>query len=304
MNYTFARALKFAFRDFGRNIWLSLATCAVLILALFSVNALISFNALAGNIISSVKDQVDVSVFLKSDVTTQQATAFQDKLRKLPEVQDIVYISKAQALDSFKQKYQDNPKILEAINEVGANPLVDAIVVRAKNLGDYDKILSFLGLAENQNIIKYQNFTDHQKVIDRVNSISEKVRYFSLGLTGFFALIAILIVFNAIRLMIYTHREEIGVMRLVGASNWFIRLPFLLESVLYVIFAWAISIGLLYAILGSIQPYIVAFTETYSFNLIGYYNHNFLLIFGAELIAVVALNVVSSGIAIGRYLKV
>ncbi|MFH0987811.1 MAG: permease-like cell division protein FtsX [Parcubacteria group bacterium] len=303
MNYTFGRSLKFAIRDFFRNIWLSLATIAILLLALFSVNALASFNALAGNITASVRNQVDVSVFFNPGTSPAAIADLQEQLKAMPEVRDMVFISKEQALDSFKAKYRDNPKILEAIDEVNANPLVDAVVVRAKNLAGYDAILSFLSSPRNQPIIKYQNFTDHQKVIDRVNEISKKIKYFTVGFAGMFALIAILIIFNAIRIMIYTHREEINVMRLVGASNWLIRLPFLLESVICVVFAWLLSVGLMYAILGSVQPYIAAFTETYNFSLISYFNENFLLIFGGELLAVVVLNVISSGIAVSRYLK-
>ncbi|NQT50079.1 ABC transporter permease [Candidatus Kuenenbacteria bacterium] len=304
MTHSSFRILKYAFQDFGRNIWLSLVTITVLVLALLSVNILVSLNAISDSVVTSVKDKVDVSVFFKTDVPQAQVDNFQEKIRKMPQVKETVFISKEQALDSFKEKHKDDASILEALREVEKNPLLDALIVKAQNIEDYNQILNVLNLQENQEIIKYQNYTDHKKIISRVNLLSEKVENVSLGLTIIFALIAVLIVFNAIRVTIYTHREEISVMRLVGASNSFIRAPFLVESILFSIFSCLIAFALLYLIFGAIGPYLTSFLETYNFNLIEYYNSNFFAIFFAELGAVVLLNVVSSGIAIGRYLKV
>lgn len=304
MSYSFVRALKTALQDFWRNIWLSIVTLTVLVLALLSVNILISFNALSQQVVNTVQDKVDVSVFFKSEITQAQINLFQDKIQKMVGVKETVFVPKASALADFKKKHKDEPKILEALQAVGANPLSDALVIKADNPEDYYKILAVLGLAENQALIKYQNFTDHKKIIERVQSISDKVQTVSLSLTGIFVFIAGLIVFNSIRVTIYIHRREIGVMRLVGATNWFIRAPFLLGGVLYGIFACAIAIGILYLVFGAAGPYITTFTESYNFNIINYYNQNFIWIFPAELGAVILLNIISGGIAIGRYLKV
>ena len=304
MNHSFLRVLKYAFQDFGRNIWLSIVTITVLVLALLSVNILISLNAISDSIVGSVKDKVDVSVFFKKETPQATVDNFQEKIRVLPEVKEVIFIAKDQALADFTEKHRDDPAILEALKEVEKNPLLDALIIKAQNTEDYQKILTILNSAENQEIIKYQNYTDHRKIIDRITVISDKVGKVSLGLTGIFSLIAILIVFNAIRVTIYTHREDIGVMRLVGANNSFIRAPFLLEGVLYAVFASLITVLLLYAIFGAIGPYLSSFLETYNFNLVEYYNSNFVVIVIPELLAVILLNVVSSSIAVGRYLKV
>lgn len=302
--HSFIRALAFAFKDFWRNIWLSLVTITVLILALLSFNILISLNAFSGKIIESVKERIDISVFFKPDATQAQIDNFRENLKKKPEVKEITFISKEAALETFKATHKDDAKITEALQAVDKNPLVDTVVIKAANIDDYNNILSFIQLPKNQEIIKYQNFTDHQKIIDTVNSISGKVKKVGIIVTAVFALIAILIVFNAIRVMLYSYREEIAVMRLVGASNDFIRLPFLLESVLYSIFATGLAFGLLYAIFGALGPYLSAFFDAYNFNLVTYYNQHFLIIFPSELGAVILLNIISSGIAIRRYLKV
>jgi cell division transport system permease protein len=301
--HSFLRALSFALKDFWRNIWLSLVTITVLVLALLSFNILISLNAVSGKIVDSVKERVDVSVFFKPEVQQAQIDNFREKVKQLPEVKEVKFISKETALENFRILHKDDPKINDALKELEKNPMVDTVVVKASNIEDYNKILDFIKLDSNQEIIKYQNFTDHQKIIDSINSISNKIKKISLAITGIFVLIAILIVFNAIRVMLYTYKEEITVMRLVGASAWFIRLPFLLESVLYSIFATGLAFLLLYAIFGALGPSLAAFFSSYNFNLIQYYNEHFLVIFFSQLGAVVFLNIVSSGIAIRRYLK-
>jgi len=304
MNYSFFRALRYAFKDFGRNFWLSLVTITVLILALLSVNILICLNALSARIVSVVKEKVDISIFIKPDVEQAKIANLEERLKKRPEVKEVVFVSKEAALADFKEKHKDDPKILEALKEIDKNPLADSLIVKAKSIDDYNNILSFVNLEENQQIIKYQNYTDHEKIISRVNEISKKAEEVSLAVTLVFSIIAVLIIFNAIRVSVYTRREEVAVMRLVGASSSFIRLPFILESIIYGVFAVLISFGILYLCFSLINPYLDAMLANYSFNLIQYYNQNIVLLLCAEAGAVIVLSVLSSAVALGRYLRV
>jgi len=304
MSFAFLRALKFAFQDFYRNFWLSIVTITVLILALLSINVLVSLNAVSEKMISSVKDKIDISVFFKREITQSKIDNFQEKIKKLPEVKETNFIAKNQALETFKLIHKDDASIMEALKEVEKNPLSDALIIKAQNTDDYEKILNILNQPANQEIIKYQNFTNHKKIIERVSILSDKVKKFGVGLSAVFSLIAVLIVFNAIRVTIYTHREEISVMRLVGASNSFIRAPFLLEAIIYSLVATGLTIGILYGAFTALSPYLGTFLGAYDFDLVTYYNNNFVMIFGLEFILAMVLNVVSSGIAIARYLKV
>lgn len=281
-----------------------MVTITVLVLALLSVNILISLNAISDNIVAAIKEKVDISVFFQKTASAAAVNNFVEKIKTMPEVKTTVFIAKDQALETFKVKHEDDPVIMEALKEVSGNPLSDTLIIKAQNTDDYHKVLAVLSSEESQKIIKYQNYTDHQKIIERVNSLSGKVEKIGLGLTALFALIAVLIVFNAIRVTIYTHREEIAVMRLVGASNSFIRAPFLVEATFYAVFAVALSTVVLYGLIIMLGPYLGVFLETYSFNLAHYFNRNFVQIFSAELGAAALLNIISSGIAIGRYLKV
>ncbi|MBT4722507.1 FtsX-like permease family protein [Candidatus Falkowbacteria bacterium] len=304
MKFTFHRALKFAFQDFARNIWLSLVTITVLVLALLSVNILVSLDAISDSVVQSVEDKVDVSVFFNQDVEPETINNFTQKINNMSEVEEAIFISKEDALVSFKEKHKDDPKILEAIDEVEKNPLLDALIIRAKDVNDYNQILGVLKLEENQEIIKYQNYTDHEKIIAGVEMISNKVEKISIALTMIFVFIAILIVYNAIRVTIYTHKEEIAVMKLVGASNSFVKWPFLLEGVIYSVFSTVFAFLLLYIIFGAVGPYLSDFLEAYNFDLIKYYNSHFAFIFLSQLIGVIILNVISSAVAVGKYLRV
>jgi len=304
MSYAFLRAVKYALQDFWRNFWLSVVTITVLVLALLSVNVLISLDAISGQVVQSVKDKVDISVFFKRETPIAVINNFQEKVKKMPAVKEVVFVAKEQALEAFKVKHGDDPAIMSALKELEKNPLTDALIIKAANTGDYKSILSFVNREDNQEFIKYQNYTDHEKIISRIGAVSRKVEKFSFILTAIFSAIAVLIVFNAIRVAIYTHREEIAVMRLVGASNSFIRAPFLLTGVIYAGVALLITAGLLYALFAALGPYLNGFLETYDFNLAQYYNQHFWQIFLAEFGAAVLLNVISSGIAIGKYLKI
>jgi cell division transport system permease protein len=304
MNYSLFRAFKYAFKDFWRNFWLSLVTITVLVLALLSLNILISLNVISTRIISSVEDKVDVSVYFKPGTEIAKIDNFQTMLKGLPEVKSVEFVSKDIAYETFKTKHADDPNIMAALKELEKNPLVDAVTIKGRTIDDYNKIIAVIGQPENSEIIKFQNYTDHQKIIEKMGSISAKVEKISLVLTIVFALIAVLIVFNAIRVMIYTHKDEIIVMKLVGANNRFIRAPFIMESLLFSVFSLALTVVLLYAVLGALSPYLVSFFNTYDFDLILYYNENFAVLFGLQFIFVLLLNAISSGIAIGRYLKV
>jgi len=304
MNYSFLRAIKFAFQDFWRNIWLSLVTISVLVLALLSVNVLVSLDAISGAVINSVENKVDISLYFKTTAPKAKVDNFRQKINALPEVKETFFIGKDEALTTFKEKHKDDAKIMEAVSQLEKNPLMDAFIIRAKSLDDYNRILSVISLNENQDLIKYQNFTDHQKIIDRIRIISNKVEQVSLFLTIIFAVISILIVFNSIRLTIYTHREEIAVMKLVGANNWFVRLPFLLEGIIYALFALSIAMVIIYALFYAVGGYLAEFLEAYNFSLLSYYNQNIWLILGGEFSAVALLNIISSAVAVGKYLRV
>jgi cell division transport system permease protein len=300
---SFVRVTKFAWQDFFRNFWLSIVTMTILILALFTVNLLIVFNLVAKTAINSIESRVDINVYFKPDISADQVQNIQKYLQTLEQVKEVNYISKEQALEDFKNKHKDDPEILESLEEIEKNPLGASLIIKAKNGSDYPVILDSLQTPQYGSLIESKNFEDHKSVIERINGITSRVSKGVILVAIIFALISILIIFNAIRMAIYTHREEIIAMKLIGATNFFVETPFLLQGVIYAVLSLLVTILILYPLLGFLRPYLQLILEG-DFNVVSYFNQNFLLIFGLELLGAIALNLISSFVAVKRYLKV
>lgn len=296
------RTFKFAWQNFCRNIWLSIATIVILVLTLFSISLVISVNLVGDRAIQSVKDKIDAAVYFYSTVEESKVLTIRADLLKLDEVKDVRYISKDEALADFKERNKDNPVIQETLQTLTENPLGPTLVIKAKRLEDYQAILS--NLSGYNDLIQNKDFEDNQLIIDRLSQISRRTSQVGLVVSGVFVIIALLIISNAIRVTIYTHREEINIMKLVGASNWFVRAPFLVESILYAILATIITILILYPLLTFVAPYLNNFLAGYNLNILTYFNQYFLEIFGLQLLVALVISILSSAVAISRYLKV
>jgi len=304
MLVSFYRTIKFAFQSFWRNIWLSIVTIIILVLTLFSISIVGTINMVANAAIESVKEKVDVSAYFKNGVSETDILNTQANLESLSMVESIRYISSAEALAVFKEEHRDDPVVMESLEELAENPLPATLVIKANNIDDYRAILEVLESPEYSALIEDKDFEDHEEVITSLSNISKRVQRIGIIVSVIFIIIAILIIFNTIRINIYTHREEIGIMKLVGASNRFVRSPFLVESLMYAIIAVLISIAILYPLLGVITPQINDFFEGYDVNLIDYFNSHLWQIIGLQLAFSVVLSVLSSSIAIGKYLRV
>ena len=298
------RILKFSFQDIWRNIWLSLITVTIMVLALITINFLIVFNVITKIASDVVQDRIDVSVYLKNTVSPEQTDSIKQYLLSLSDIENVEVITPDLAMERFKEKYKDNEKILQSVTELETNPLGYTLVVKAKDPSAYPNIMASLDAPQYSDFILDKSYEDHEAMISKIESISGRVQKAGIIISLIFILISTLIVINTIRIAIYTHREEIGIMRLVGATNWFIRMPFLVESIIFSIVAIIISTTVLYPILSVCQPYLESFFETQNYNVLDYFNQNFIKIFGLEFLGIVLINIIASSLAIRRYLKV
>jgi cell division transport system permease protein len=295
------RVVKFALQDFFRNFWLSLVTLTILILALLSVNLLIIFNLVATAAIDSVEDKININVYFKPEIKEDQIQNVQRYLQSLMNVKAVDYISREQALENFKIKYNDNVKIMETLVEIDDNPLGASLIIKAKTTEDYPVILANLEDPQYNNLIESKDFEDHRLFIAKITNITTKVNVAVVVVALIFTLISILIILNAIKMAIYTHRDEIVAMKLVGATNWFVRAPFLFQGIIFGLLSVLVTIILVYPLLGLMQPYVIAETN---FNIISYFNHNFIIIFGLEFIGAIIINLLSSYWSVNKYLNV
>ena len=297
------RIIKFAFQNFYRNFWLALVTITMLVVTLFSITTLITLNVVTDQVVKSIEDKIDISIYFKSNIEEVDILKAKAELSNLNEVEGVTLVSKEEALIIFKEEHENDPTILSSVEELNENPLPNFLIVKARNPDSYPKILEVLNKEEYNKIIERRDFDDHEVIINKITSTKDKVKKLGFIIIGIFSFIAALIVFNTVRIAIYTHRDEIKIMKLVGATNWFIRSPFLLEEVFYALISSLILVSLFYPLLDFIQPHFNYFLE-YDFDLISYFKNNFFFIFGLEFLAIVAINIVSSFIAMKKYLEV
>lgn len=301
---SFSRIIRFGFQSIFRNFWLSFVTVSVFCLTLLTVNAVIVLNMLAQASVQSVEERVQVTVYFTSDATEGMVKNVQAYLLGIEQVKEVSYITAEEALESFKARHAADPVILAALEEVDGNPLGQAIKIRAYNASDFAFIIEALNSPEYSPYIKEKNYNDYTSALESLSNFSTKVRLGFLVLAAFFGFIAMLIVFNTIRVAIYVHRDEIGIMKLVGANDWIVRGPFLFETVFYAFVATAIMAGVMYGILGAANPFILRFFTGVDVDLVGYFGENIALIFGAQFLGLALVGLGTTAIAMRKYLRV
>lgn len=299
---SFLRIIKFAFQDLGRNFSLSFMTVFILVLMLLSVNTLWSLDVLTKAAVDAVKKQIDISIYFVPVATDKNVNEIKGYVGKFPEVTDIKLQSKEEVLASFRAQHQTQKEALDALDELGANPFGPTMIIKTKEPSDYKKIIDALNVPEYANLIEAKSFDNHEDAISRLQNITNRIEKIGFGLTILFALISFLIIFNTIRVAINTQRAEIGIKRLVGASNWFIRGPYLVESLVFTLISIAFTIAIVFLGLKWIDPYLAVVLPN-GFSLTNYFQSNMLMLFGAQALAVLLLTIVSSGLAMRKQLK-
>lgn len=300
---SFLRVIKFSLQDVARNIWLSIITVIIITLALFSVNLLLTVKILTSSSVNAVKEKVDVSLYLKSEAPEEQILALKSQISNLSSVKQVDYVSKQAAIESFREKHKNNQEILQALLELGKNPLSPSLIIKPKDINNYDELIISLNKIDND-IIESRNFDDHKAILTKINNIAQKASQAGLFISSLFVLITILVVYNAVRVAIFTHKREIGIMKLVGASTWFIRAPYLISGIIYALLGVIMIIIIIYPFLNLIQPYLATFFSGFEVNLLSYYSSNFLLIFGLQFLTASLINIFASLVAVGKYSKV
>ncbi len=281
-----------------------MVTITILTLALLSLNFFVVLSALLDRSIATIENKINVTVRFQPTAQETEIKALTTRIAGLPEAASVTVITREEALERLKQHYSDDSQIQESLQELGENPLSASAVIKAVNIEGYSSILTVLADKQFASIIERQSFNDRTQLIKRINDIKINITRVGTAVTIFFAIVAALIVMNTIRMTIYARRREVGVMKLVGATNWFIRAPLIIEALIYGVCAVALTVLIVFPLLSAAQPYITQAFDVGALDVLGYFSDHFFFIFGYELLAAVVLTMISSSIAIGRYLKV
>lgn len=294
-------------KNFIRGGAVSAATVLIMTVTLSIIGCLIFLSALLTFTLNMVKEKVDVSVYFVTSASEQSILGVKEQLEKLPQVANVTYTSAEEALVAFKSRHANDQLTIQALNELGGNPLDASLAVRAKDPSQYESIVSFLDAspalsASGTSIVDRINYAQNKEVIDRLSLAISATRQIGLAIIVIFALASILIAFATIRLAIYTSKDEIAVMKLVGASNAYVQAPFIFEGII----TGTISALIVIALLWPATWYVGGKTATWfgGFNLGQYYASHLLLVCGILMGSGIVLGGVASLFAIRKYLKV
>ncbi len=303
---SFERVVKAGVINFFRNIWLSVAATAVMVVTLTIVLFSIIANATFNHTIAGINEKIDISVYLKDDVTDQQRNDLIDKLKKLPNVKSIDYVSKEQALEKYRADNQENLDLLLAISQTD-NPLPATLQIKPQNTQFINEIKDVLETPDAKKLqsddTSYSG--DRKEAIDKITNATAFFRKAVFIGVIVFAVISMLIIFNTIQMAIFNRRDELTIMRLLGATTWYIKGPFIVETMLYGIVAAVISLSLCNALF-------VVQSQAFDSSSLGlldikyanqYFADNFWMFFGLQLLAGMFIGALSAFIATKRYLK-
>ena len=300
------RIARYGLIGFIRNGFVSLAAVLIMTITLFVLASVVIFGAALQSTLEQLTENVDVTVYFLADAPEKDVMDIKTSLEALPEVALVTYTTSEEAFAAFRERHKNDRLTIQALDELEDNPLGASLGVRAKQTSQYESIATFLesrqalGDSVGASIDKV-NFSQNKAAIDRLTTIiqtSERVGYV---VALILALSSLLIAFNTIRLAIYTARDEIGVMNLVGAGHWYVRGPFMVAGILYGVVSGLLVLLLLYPIMLWLGPGAERFLGT--FNVFTYYTGSFFFLFFIIMGSGITLGALSSYLAVRRYLR-
>ena len=284
----------------------SLSSVFIFTITLFVIGSLILLNAVLNYSLGEIKKKVDVNVYFTTNAPEESVFSIQAALVNLPEVDAVDYTSREQALENFRNRHASDYLIIQSLDELAENPLGASLNIRAKDPSQYQAIVNFLEggnevVKANSSYVDKINYNQNKAVIERLNKMIDGTKKFGFAITFALVIISVLITFNTIRLAIFISREEIGIMRLVGAGNHYVRGPFLIEGALYGIISAVITMIIFWPVTIWLANTTAVFFG--GINLFSYYSSYFLEIFGILLASGVLLGLLSSYLAVRKYLQ-
>ena len=291
---------------FVRNAWLAIAAMATMIITLTIILFSIIVNATFSNTVDQITDKIDISVYLKDSVKEEQAKAFVVAIKQQPNVESVQYLDKSAALREFIKQNAGNEQLLQAVNETD-NPLPATIKIKPADLNEINKIRAFVTQAKWQKLQSdpVSDNGDRRATIDKITHATNILQRAGIIAVVFFALISVLIIFNTIQMAIFNRRDELQIMRLLGASTSYIRAPFVVETVIYGIISAVISVLIINALFitasGSLQATSFGLLDIgYSQE---YFQEHYWELLLIQLTLGILIGAASSVIATQRYLK-
>ncbi|MDQ5954912.1 MAG: Cell division protein FtsX [Patescibacteria group bacterium] len=299
------RVIKAGFLNFKRNGLVSWAAILIVTITLSVLTSILLLQTVLHSSLDQIKNKVDVTIYFNVGADEDKILSLKESLEKLPEVAEVAYVSDAEALALFRERHKNDYPTIQALDEIGSNPLGGYLNVKAKEISQYESIANFMKsdnalVLGSASIIDKVNYYQNKSVIDRLTNIISGAQKLGFLITLVLVFLSIIITFNTIRLTIFISKEEIGIMRLVGASKLRIRGAFMIEGAIYGIFATFLTLLLFWPVTAWFGRNMTLFL---GINMYEYYISNIFQIAIIILLVGVLLGTISSFMAIRKYLN-
>ena len=301
---SFKRVFNFAFVDFYRNKGISLAAVFVLTVTISLFTGLFFIRGTSNFLILTIQNKIDITAYFKENTSEQDILNIKDQILKISnDIKNVQYVSKEEALNEFTQRHKDNSVFSRALTEVGDNPFLPSLnITTSGNPSLYKQVSEILQQDQLSSLIEKVDFSEKKDTIEKIFSITSNINKFGLGMGVVLVLIAVLVVFNTIKLVIDRSKEEISTMKIVGASSWFIRAPFIIEGAIFGFVSFLVCFIITFLSVYFLSPELTSVVP--GFNLFNYFISNFWIIILIQLGSGAALGVICSFIAVRKYLSV
>lgn len=299
--HAFRRIAAQGFRNFFRNAWLSSAATAIMVVTLTIILSAIVINMSLSDTIDDIASNITVSVYLQDDVDDVELDELSSTLEQSFNVASVSYVSKDQALRIFQERNQDDPSLIEGLS-ISDNVLPASLEVVVKDLSKIDAVTAVANETRFEHIVDETSVSEERRAsIDNIARAQDFITVASIVAAGLFAGISILVIFNTIRMAVFTRSDEIEIMKLIGATPNYIRGPFLFEAALYGVFAGLLASVAVYSVLISLGPR--ANKQLLIEPTINLFVDNWLLVSLATVTIGVLIGLSSSLISMSRYLR-
>lgn len=300
------RVLKAGFFNFWRSGFVSVASILMMVVTLTVIGSVIFVSAILGITMQELRNKVDINVYFVNSALEEDVLSLKGKIEALPEVERVEYVSREQALANFRERHENDEITLQALEELGDNPLGASLNIKAREPSQYEGIANFLNedkilSSGGEKIIEDITYFENRTAIDKLSRIINSVRQLGSSISFALIIVSVVITLNTIRMAIYISREEISVMQLVGASKNYVKGPFVVTGIIVGLISAFITLGILFPIL----YYVGTRTENFfiGLNVFDYYLSNFFEIFSIVILSGVFIGALSSFIAVRKYLK-
>lgn len=258
---TFIRMCRYGVNNFSRNAWLTVAATAVMTITLFIIFASVASRQVLVDTLAVFRDNVTMAIYVDTDTAEEDVETIQRELEALDSVVSVNYTTPSEAREQFVQDQRNNLEVLEAVSE-SDNKFPGTFDIVVEDINDTTELKEYTDTSElvQENKQREPSFAgERRQTIENIGRTVNFAQQVGIGLSIVFVVVSMLIIFNTIRMAIFNRREEIQMMKLIGAERSFIRGPFLVEAIVYGFFAAIVASALGYGLLYGAAPTLAAF---------------------------------------------